>query len=77
MKSILLGLLFTLPMAVSAMADELVAEPVPTSGGDGSGALILLAMVGVVIATGSGMMATRNANSLDIEADDADDNAGF
>lgn len=74
MKSILLGLVIAMTTGFAAYAGDVqVVEP----SSDSSAGLILLALIGVVVATGGGMFATRNANSLDIEADDADDNAGF
>ncbi|WP_439156233.1 hypothetical protein [Yoonia sp.] len=73
MKSIFLGFCITVASAVAAQAGEFKAE----SSSDGNAAFILLALVAVVVATGSGMLATRNDNSLDIKSDDADDNAGF
>jgi hypothetical protein len=74
MKSIFLGLGLLMTTGVMAHAVELKAAETSSDSATG---LILLAMVGVVVATGSGIFATRNDNSLDIEADDADDNAGF
>ena len=78
MKTFLLGTFVALTTGVAAFAGEVMVEPLPeTGGGDGTAGLVLLAMIGVVIASGSGAFATRNANSLDISADDADDSAGF
>lgn len=74
MKSIFLGLGLALAAGVAAHAGE---EPIVESSSDGSAAFILLALVAVVVATGSGVLSSRNKNSLDIKADDADDNAGF
>lgn len=78
MKTFLLGTVIALTTGVAAFAGDVVIQPMPeTGGGDGTAGLVLLAMIGVVIATGSGAFASRNANKLDIKANDADDNAGF
>lgn len=78
MKTFLLGTFVALTTGVAAFAGDVVIQPMPeTGGGDGTAGLVLLAMIGVVIATGSGAFASRNANKLDIKANDADDNAGF
>lgn len=74
MKSTILGLGFAMTAGVMAHAGDVRVEE---ANGDSTAGLILLALIGVVVATGSGMFSTRNDNSLDIEADDADDNAGF
>lgn len=77
MKSIIFGFGLAIATGVAAFAGMLTEEPVVESSSDGNGALILLALVAVVVATGSGVLSSRNNNSLDIKADDADDNAGF
>lgn len=78
MKSIIFGFGLAIATGVAAFAGMSVPEePVVESSSDGNGALILLALVAVVVATGSGVLSSRNNNSLDIKADDADDNAGF
>lgn len=64
----------TLFTATAAMAGDM---PMADASSDSTGGLILLAMIAVVVATGGGMFATRNDNSLDITSEDADDNAGF
>lgn len=74
MKTVLMGLVIAMTIGFGASAG---AQPIAEPSSDSSAGLILLALIGVVVATGGGMAATRNANSLDIEADDADDNAGF
>ncbi|SFR38043.1 hypothetical protein SAMN04488005_1183 [Yoonia tamlensis] len=65
----------TLFAATSAMAGDFV-EPV-RDGGSGEGAIILLALLGVVIASSAiGSMATRNNSTMEIAPTDIDENAG-
>lgn len=57
--------------AGSAYASVPIVEP---SESDATPALILLALLGVVIASGSGMLSSRNSkNVMDITATDAED----
>ncbi|MEL6840439.1 MAG: hypothetical protein AAFP85_14180 [Pseudomonadota bacterium] len=61
------------------MVPPMEPEASSDSNGDATGALILLALVGMVIASGqmgSGV-AGRSANKLHIHADDIDESAGF
>jgi hypothetical protein len=58
--------------ATSAVAGEVVEVPAT---GSGDGALILLALLGVVIASSAiGGAATRNATTMDIDPTDIDEN---
>lgn len=57
-------------------------EPAPAvseGSGDPTGALVLLALTAMVVFMGStgGAVASQNRNDLNVNADDADDNAGF
>lgn len=80
MKAILLS------MALAVFVGPVFAgiEPAPapeemsSSSGDATGALVLLALVGMVVALGqTGGFTTRNRNELDVNTDDVDDDAGF
>ncbi len=76
MKTIILSFCATL-VATTAFAGMAVVDPVAEtqSGGSGDGALILLALLGVVIASSAvGGMATRNNNTMDIDPTDIDEN---
>jgi hypothetical protein len=64
--------------AVAGAAEVPDMKEVVKETGSTNGALLLLAMVGLVVAsTQIGSFVTRNSNTLDIKPTDADDNAGF
>jgi hypothetical protein len=59
--------------AGAALAGPPAAAPEPTGSGDG--AIILLALIGIVIASSAiGGMATRSSNAMDIDPTDIDEN---
>jgi len=87
MKSFLMSMCIVVCGATSVYAvDEIVpvdpVEPVveASSGSDSmaTGAVVLFALIGMVIISGNGGFASRDANNLmTIGEDEADNNAGF
>ncbi|WP_342076017.1 hypothetical protein [Yoonia sp. SS1-5] len=68
---------FSAQIAVAGTA-PMPTMPEVSQSSDLEGGLILLALVGVVIATSKlGGLATRNANVLEISGDDADQTSGY
>ncbi len=64
--------------ATAAFAGDVVVEPEASSSSDATGALMLLALTAIVIASGAGVFASRgNTNVLDIKADEAQDDPNF
>lgn len=78
MKYLLLSALLICAAGATLAGSGPAVVPNNTDSGTSEGAIILLALVGMVIASGQlGGLATRNANKLEIEPAEADDNAGF
>lgn len=75
MKTLILSICATLA-ATTAFAGDIIVDPVAeTQSGSGDGALLLLALLGVVIASSAiGGMATRNTSTMDISPTDIDEN---
>ena len=73
MKTLILSV-FAVLSTTAAFAGDAVVEP---TSGSGVGALIMLTVLGIVIASGTlGGVATRGTNDMDIDPTDINDDIG-
>lgn len=78
MKRIVLAAFFACAASVVVAGTDGPPAVESSDSGTSEGALILLALVGMVIASGQlGGVASRNTNKLDIDPSEADNDAGF